>query len=209
MLSHISISEVRNHYLDRKRTHSKLLRLFKHKQIKDYVYLALGITDNTGNYSADEHSLGPRILNENSIDRVYQLATELYSCQSPNHLPNIIYKSKLPFLKISVGSEMAMMLRPNDFWVGNVRTIWANLWIKHNFDYDKADEELKLYRDSDRTSAMDYQIWRDIYLSLQHTLDYLSTEGNKEAKKNKIKPGKLKYLWGDAIASSLYADEYD
>ncbi len=204
MLSNVSIREIKEHYLARERTHKQLLNFFGQKQIEKYARLAIGLTENTGNYSACEHTLGPRILKENTVDRIFTLAEELFACKTANHIPNIIYKFKLPYLKISVGSEMAMMLRPTDFWVGNVRTIWTQLLMKHRCNYNKANEELELYRDSDRSSEMDYEIWRDIYLSLQQSLDDLVKLGNEKAEKNKIEPGALKYLWADAIASALY-----
>lgn len=204
MLSHVSIEEIKEHYLVRELTHKELVNLFRTKQIDKYARLAIGVAKSTGNYSAYEHGLGPDILAENTVDRLFNLAEELFACKSANHIPNIIYKFKLPYLKISVGSEMAMMLRPNDFWVGNVRTIWSHLLIKHHRDYSRANEELELYKDSDRTSEMDYQIWRDIYLSLQPSLDELINMGNEKAAQSNIKPGSLKYMWADAIASALY-----
>ncbi len=204
MLSHVSIEEIKEHYLTRELTHKELLNLFKTKQLEKYARLAIGITKSTGNYSAHEHALGPNILEENTAERIFNLAEELFACKSANHIPNIIYKFKLSYLKISVGSEMAMMLRPNVFWVGNVRTIWTQLLTKHNCNYNRANEELELYKDSDRTSEMDYQIWRDIYLSLQKSLDELIKLGNEKAAQQNVKPGSLKYLWADAIASALY-----
>jgi len=206
---HISISDVKSHYRSRKAIHSELVGLLQAQKANEYVKLALGITNSHGNYSADEHKLGPRILaeNTNAITRVFCLGQRLIECHSVSDIPTIIYSAQLSSLKIGVGSEMALMIRPNDFWVGNVRTIWAHLLIKHNWDFDIANEELSLYRDADSSSEMSYHIWKEIYLSMKSNLTVLINLGSEYAKKEGIKPGKLKYLWADAIANALY--EYD
>ncbi len=204
MLAHLSMSEVKDHYGKREVTHKRLITLFTQRNVDEYARLAVGLTDAAGNYSAHEHNLGPRILSENTVKSIFDLAEELFACKSVNHIPNIVYKHRLPYLKISVGSEMALMLRPNDFWVGNVRTIWSQLLIKHNLNYRRANEELSLYKDSERSSEMDYQIWRDIYLSLGDSLAYLAEIGNKKTNEDGVEPGRLKYLWADAIANALF-----
>jgi hypothetical protein len=170
------------------------------------VRLALGMTNAHGNYSANEHGLGPRILNENRkpIERVFNLGLELFSCQSVDEVPKFIYSADISSLKIGVGTEMALMLRPNKFWVCNVRSVWAYLLIKHDWDRDKADEERSLYRSGDPSSEMSYDIWKEIYRIMGPCLDKLIIKGNRYANEEGIKPGKLKYLWADAIANALY-----
>jgi hypothetical protein len=208
-ISHISIQDVQNHYRSREAIHKDLLGLMQAQRKDAYVKLALGITNSLGNYSADEHKLGPRILvqNTNATNRVFNLGQALLSCLSVQDIPSTVYNAQMSQLKISVGSEMALMLRPDDFWVGNVRTIWAYLLIKHNWDYNIANEELELYRDDDISSEMAYQKWKAIYLSMRTNLDILVNLGNQYAVQERIKPGNLKYLWVDAIANALY--EYD
>lgn len=208
-IEHISMEDVRSHYDDRVEIHNILVKLLNNGKVQEYVNLALGIENSRGNYSADEHKLGPQILSENTIAAVFRLAKKLYACHSVTHIPKTIYESNLAYLKIGVGSEMAAMLRPDRFWVGNVRTIWTHLLIKHGWDYSKADEELELYRDDDISSKMAYQIWRDIYLSMEPNLDTLIKIGNEYASKTGVKVGKLKYLWADAIANALYEREND
>jgi hypothetical protein len=97
-----------------------------------------------------------------------------------------------------------MMLKPSEFWVANVRTIWAHLLIKHGDNYNYANEELTLYRDQERGSEMDYQIWSDIHNSLETSQTRLHDLGIVEAEKQKVNVGKLKYLWADAIANEIY-----
>jgi len=169
-----------------------------------YVRLALGITDANANYSAAEHNLGPKILSESTPERVFELAQALDACKKKSHVPDIIYRHGILYLKISVGSEMAMMLRPDDFWVGNVRTIWAHLLLKHKWNYDRANEELELYKDSDRDSEMDYRVWRDLYLATESSLATLVSLSNIEAQRQSVVPGRYKFLWADAIANGLY-----
>lgn len=167
-----------------------------------------------GNYSASDpqKDLRPFILSENSPTMIFNLARDFIDkrkCNSANDVINLIYNEhNLKYIKVSVGSEIAMMLRPNRFWVGNVRTNWAHLLIKHGDDYELANEELELYRDEDRTSEMDYQIWAAIYPQLEVSLTRLANLGIDEAKKQKTKLPKEKnrrsYLWADAIANALY-----
>jgi hypothetical protein len=203
-IEHISMVDVRSHYDDRVEVHKILKNRLLSGNRRGYVNLALGIEDPTGNFSADEHKLGPRILSENTSSSVFRLAEKLFSCHSVTHIPKTIYESNLRYLKIGIGSEMATMLKPDSFWVGNVRTIWTHLLIKHEWDNDKADEELELYRDDNISSEMAYQIWRDIYLSMEPNLNKLIEIGNKYALQSRVKSGKLRYLWADAIANSLY-----
>ncbi len=204
MIDKLNFIEVKQHYNQREEMHEQLRQDFQVGNINSYVENALGILDGRGNYSASEHGLGSLILSETSSSRVFQLAKDLDGCIKTSHIPTIIYKSNISYLKISVGSEMAMMLRPNDFWVGNVRTIWAHLLVKHDWKKLKANEELNLYKDNDRTSEMEYRVWRDLYLSAETNLSKIAELGTETAKKQKISHGKFKFLWADAIASYLY-----
>lgn len=205
MLSGIDMRNAYDVYLQRQEMHEAILESFKNEQLEDYLEMALGLTENgNGNYSAAEHQLGWRILDENSHQAIFELAKQLYTCSSPCKIPDVIYARDLKYLKISVGSEIAMMLRSNDFWVANVRTVWAHILIKHGDNYEKANEELMLYKDQDRTSEMDYQIWAEIYRTLETVLVRLHDLGVEEARRQSVEPGELKFLWADAIANELY-----
>ena len=204
----IDMHDVKKHYVHRKNVSQKLRRLLKNRKKKKYAELAVGITDPLGNYSAHEHQLGPSILANSSISSVFALATRMASEElKVTHLPKIVYGANLPYLKISVGSEMASLLQPNRFWVGNVRTIWAHLVMKHEGDWKKANEELKLYRTDDASSEMHYPIWRDIYLSMAPSLEDIKSISDSWAEEQEIKPGKLKYIWIDAVCNALYECE--
>ena len=204
----IDMHDVKQHYMHRKNVSQKLKRFLKNRKNREYVELAVGITDPIANYSAHEHQLGPRILENNSISSVFALAMRMASEElEATHLPKIIYDANLPYLKISVGSEMASLLQPNRFWVGNTRTIWAHLVIKHKGDWKIANEELKLYHEDDASSEMHYSIWRDIYLSMSCNLEVIGDISDSWAEEQKINPGKLKYIWIDAVCNALYECE--
>ena len=134
-LNDMDMAEVRDHYLMRERLHRRLRQLFEAGDLHEYVRLALGITEGPGNYSASEHVMGPRILAATGAEQdVFDLATAIEACVAVNRLPTVIYERNIANLKISVGSEMAMMLRPDVFWVGNKRTIWSHLLVSQRMN---------------------------------------------------------------------------
>lgn len=61
-LNDLNMAEVRDHYMMRERLHRMLRGLFEAGHVREYVRLALGITEGPGNYRASEHIMGPRIL---------------------------------------------------------------------------------------------------------------------------------------------------
>jgi hypothetical protein len=127
-------------------------------------------------------------------------------CADPKQVVDTIYAARIPYLKIGVGSEIAMMVRPEAFWVANTRSIWAHLVLKHGFSYGRANEELRLYRDPERTSEMDYRLWKAIYLVMAPDLIRLGELGDSEAERQGVAPGKKRNIWYDAIANELYED---
>jgi hypothetical protein len=203
----LNFRTVKKNYKYRKNTHKNLVKSLKRKEYDKYVLLAVGIQDDAGNFSASEHHLGEPILAHNSTDNIIELANNFYSKEyKASELPELIYKkAQLPYLKISIGTEMAMMLRPKKYWVGNVRTIWSHLVIKHNGDIDRANEELELYRDNEESSEMYYLKWQEIYRVMNSNLNTIEEISLKLAKKQKIKPGKIKYLWIDAVCNEMYS----
>jgi hypothetical protein len=204
----VDMRSVKEHYARRKAVSEKLSQQLAVRSESEYVKLAVGVSDSLANYSANEHQLGPRILESNSIGAVFDLAQKLADPKlKVTHLPKTIYDANLPYLKIGVGSEIACLLQPKRFWVGNVRTIWSHLVIKHKGDWEKANEELALYRVGDVSSEMNYLIWRDIYLSMESSLDVIGRIAEIWAQEQNVKPGKLKYIWIDALCSALYEHE--
>ncbi len=208
MLSDIDMDTVFAHYQQRLVAHQELTQCFQAHNVQNYVNLALGITSPEGNYSAAEYQLGPMVLANNSAQSVYNLAIQLDALTDSHHVPLTIYQANMPYLRISLGSEIAMMLNPDKYWVGNVRTIYSHLLLKHNGNQSVADEELQLYREPDgcRPSEMEYLIWRDLYLSLETSLKSIAKMGDEEATKQGVSSGQLKYMWADAICSILYSN---
>lgn len=201
----IDLAQVREHYDRRCSAANDIKRLLNENSVTDFVDLALGISNPIGNYSANEHELGPQVLNNNSPESVFRLASQLNSPGlNVNHLPRTIYDSNISYLKIGVGSEIACLLQPKRFWVCNVRTLWSHLVIKHKGDWEKANEELDLYRIGDVSSEMNYQIWRDIYLSMSETLSEINRVSLIWSQEQQVQSGDLQYLWIDALCNALY-----
>ncbi|MCX7099728.1 MAG: hypothetical protein NTV43_17690 [Methylococcales bacterium] len=203
-LLQIDMHEVRNHYLARHKVSKKIRVLVESKRVDAFVQLALGISDVQGNYSASDHALGPRILSSSSAQSVFSLSARIAECADSRTMLNEVYSANIPYLKVSVGSEIAMLLNPSLFWVANTRTVWAHLLIKHGFNYDIANEELSLYRDQDSSSEMEYKKWREIYTLMKPNLIKLGELGDEEAKRNDVEPGKIRSIWFDALSNALY-----
>ncbi len=207
LLDQLDWESVRGHYDLRFETHEELRLRHKRNQIAEFSALALGIENPAGNYSADEHGLGPKIMSENDnaeVD-VHALAGSLLNCASPRQVPVTIKAARIRYLSIGVGSELSCMIDPVRFWVANTRTIWTHLVIKHKENYNLADEELRLYRQADASSEMAYQIWAAIHKDVGPSMAQLATRTLPMAQGAGINPGPLPYLWGDAVASFLYS----
>jgi hypothetical protein len=190
--------------LARKSAHLRLRELYDAEQVHDFAQLALGISAPAGNYSAAEHGMGPVILAEGTDRDIFDLATAIEACPNVNHLPRVIYDRAIRGLKISIGSEIAMMLRPKRHWVGNVRTIWSHLVIKHQMNERRANQELELYYDGERESEMTYEICRDVYLRMEPDIRTLGRMASEAAEAQGVRPGRLRYMWPDAVASFMF-----
>ncbi len=85
-------SEVRAQYDNRVEIHRQLLRLYQSQNRTEFVDLLLGISDPTGNDSADEHRLGPQILpgNARAVDQVAALAQKFMNLSTANTIPDLI-----------------------------------------------------------------------------------------------------------------------
>lgn len=201
----IDLYEVRRSYKARGKISKKLRSLLTSRHNSEYVELAVGASNDYGNFSAAEHGLGPRILESNTVDSIVNLALQLSAKGLTAEIAaEKIYIANLSYLKIGVGSEMACMLQPNNLWVGNVRTIWCHLVVKHKGDWELANAELGLYRNDDISSEMHYKAWKEIYVSMESRLNWIYKRSLVWAEEQDVKPGKKKYLWVDAICSHLY-----
>ena len=119
-LNTLIMQDVRTHYLRRISVGEELRRLLKAGSVETYVEQALGISASDGNYSASEHGLGDRILLGRTSQPIFALGSRLADCLTATAMLDSIYAASIPWLKVSVGSEMAMMLKPSTFWVGFV-----------------------------------------------------------------------------------------
>jgi hypothetical protein len=198
ILDLVNWADVRQHYDVRVGVSNTLMGLYKQNAVEQFAKLALGFPENEdGNYSAAEHRLGPKILcpdyNRNAEQNVFNLAGEFISLTDARRVPNLIAKANLKYLKIGVGSEISCMVNPEVCWV-----------IMHNDSIQKADEHLKLYREADGTSEMEYQAWEAIHAELRVALTRIAEDGQATAKRKNVVPGNITYIWADAIASALY-----
>lgn len=198
--------QVLKNYFYRKRIGQQLRDLLLHGSASQFAELALGIVNPTGNYSAAEHQLGPKILSQRSSTIIRDLASRIRKSTTAMTMLDEVYQANIPWLKVGVGSEMAMLLKPREFWVANTRTVWAHLLLKHKFDLARANEALQLYRSGDQNSEMAYRIWKAIYLEIGSSVIGLTERGNVEARSQGVKPGERQNLWFDAIANSLYEE---
>jgi len=207
VLSGLDWSEVRAHYDERVGVHKELLNLLKSGPTDRFAKLLLGISDPNGNYSAAEHGLGPKILssNRNAPPRVADLAARFRLVSKAREVPPLIHAADLSYLAIGVGSEASCMMNPKVCWVANTRSIWTHLVIKHADDVEKANEELKLYRDTNPSSEMAYAIWTEIHRLLETSMTRVAEDGARLAARDGVKAGVITFLWADAISSALYA----
>lgn len=132
--------EVRSHYDNRVEIHRELLRRYRSNNVGSLADLLLGISDPTGNYSANDHKLGPQIIagNSNAKAQVVALGRRFIDLTSARTVPELIRNAALRYLKIGVGSEASCMVNPKVCWVANTRTIWTHLVIKHADDFARA-----------------------------------------------------------------------
>lgn len=197
---------IRRHYDDRIKQSRNLREFAAASNIQGLVELALGMEGKeTGNYSASEHYLGPRILasNRNALGRVYELATKLMLLDDAKAVPYLVRGAQLKYLQIAFGSEISCMINPEVCWVCNTRTIWVHL--ANTQSIRKAEEALQLFREGGSDSEMAYESWTDAFHpELSPSLLAVADEGATIARKAGEMPGEIRYLWADAIASAAY-----
>lgn len=204
LLQQLDYEYVHENDHERRRVHRLMNRYLKGGQIKPFVELALAIDEKFGNFSAHDHGLGPLILAHNRAERVADLAHEFMKCSRGDEVPEIIRNADISYLKIGVGTEMSCLLRPRDFWVTNVRTIWAHLVVQHSGNVPRANDALALYRDSERESEMEYQIWGVLHRDLAPSMRTIAAEGSKAAVAAEFVGADSDYLWADSVANALY-----
>jgi hypothetical protein len=206
VLDELNWVEVKEQYDVRMGVRARLDRHFSATDYRNFFDLALGISDSAGNYSAVEHNLGPQVraANPDSDQQVSRLAGSFRQLSSAREVPELIRNAQIRYLSIGVGSELSCLMNPTVCWVANTRTIWTDLVVKHADDFNRANEQLDLYRTADVDSEMDYAAWSGIHAELDVALTRISEEGSQLARTASVKPGSIKYLWADAIANAVY-----
>jgi|GEM_PF-4299348 len=208
MLSHISIKQVEKHLKNRLSTHEFLCDLLEKNKIEEFVNIAIGIDENitNGNYSASEHNLGEKIIgnNTNVYNRIFSFAQSIYQSQQKINIPKTIRSLGLSYLKISVGSEIATMLKPDTYWIANIRTLWTQAYLNNNFRINDANEYIKIFLTQPNSDDIrdDYPMWLSLYPSLETSLREIARIGDQSAQKN-LSTNAI-FLWADAICSELY-----
>lgn len=216
MIDRLDFPVVKNRYMVREQLHRQLQTLLGNQAIEAFVNLALGISDRNANYSASEPRpggpLGPIILAHSNPDVIFRLSQALDVCDK-REIPTIIYNRNIHYLKISVGSEISMMLRPDEFWVGNIRTFWTHILVKNQWNARIANEALQLLNQPvekrkhvvERNEArLEFHLWRGLYLDVEESLLEVARIGSEVARLKGIEPGENRFMWADAIATSLY-----
>jgi hypothetical protein len=205
ILHDLNWTEIKAHYRNRVNETKNLRDLYEAKNVSEFAYLALGMTTPSGNYSASEHGLGPKIIesNPNARGRIYSLAGKFTLLENASTVPKLIREENLKYLRIGVGSELSCMMNPTVCWVCNKRTIW--LYLAQTQGLRKANEALQLFNEHDADSPIAYESWQDAYHpELGPELRRVAKEGAEAAMNRGVDPGDVPYLWADAIASTAF-----
>ena len=71
-------------------------------------------------------------------------------------------------------------------------------------NFQEADVALRAFREGDRTSEMRYDEWTDMHRILQTSMTQIAVDGATQATAAGVTPGRVRYVWADAIANHLY-----
>ena len=204
-LNALDYNDVLSHYDARVKISETLQDLLKNGDKDKYSMLALGVSDPYGNYSASQHGLGEKILSATSTNKIFELAENLNLAKTGEDVRRIISSSNIQNIKISVGTEMAMLLQPSVHWLANSRSIWAYL-LEIKGDVNVANEALELYLSGSDESQMKYLIWSQIHKEMEKPLRAIANQGISSASISVV-PNNVNsniFIWADAIANALY-----
>ncbi|MBV8810314.1 MAG: hypothetical protein JO033_16720, partial [Acidobacteriaceae bacterium] len=114
VLESLDWEAVRVQYDTREHTHAELLNLYRNGTFSKFIPLLLGISDPSGNYSAAEHGIGPKVLAENQDveKRILALVGEFLEVTNGHDVPLLIRQAHLKYFQIGVGSEASCMVNP-------------------------------------------------------------------------------------------------
>ena len=204
-------TDIVEHFRQRYSTHRKLRRLLKDGMDADYVQLALGLSDQVGNYSASEHAvhLGHKILERTGATCIAMFARNFLLRGSCRELPDAVQREDIPYLKTSIGSEMMCLLRPESCWVTNKRTVYVYFLYRNDDDWEKAADAIEAITSSGDIGDT-YDAWSSIHPEIVHPLLALAEAGTTECRNVLQRAGltrhtaEARFLWADAISSMVY-----
>ena len=201
--NYIDFRAVHDEYDRRLAIGREMNRLLEKRDARGFAGLALGIRDGAANYAASTHQLGPKILRAGRESRVVDLAGRLKDAENAEAVLLAIRSAGIPWLKIGVGSEMAMMLSPERHWAVNIRTVcWHQLTIDGDNWKSLADQKELYARGLE--SEIDYSLWESLFPELRGSLRRLYKLGSMAARRTGPDPGDKTYLWADALASRMF-----
>ena len=201
-IAKVNFESVYDHYTARIDARNTILTLFKKAiTIEDKKYLAeyiLSIHNLHANYSAHRYGGGKIILssNPNAHHRLLLFVNSLMTSEEKELIKRIKECGMLN-LAISIGSEIACMLRPDYWWVTNRRTVWAKTLVDTG-NSDMAYELIRMYQ-----QEVKYTLHPDVKLGLIKLMSYIK-EDNLPKDLNQYF-----YLFADCVANDLYIQYVD
>jgi hypothetical protein len=113
------------------------------EKVPELVRLALGMADPGGPSGEAEHKIGTIPASGASAEQVvFDLANAIEDCPATSRLSTVSYEQSIPNLKLGVGSEIAMMLKPTITGVGDKRTGLSHLPFLHRLNQSRANGAL-------------------------------------------------------------------
>jgi hypothetical protein len=206
LLKSLDWEEVASFYTMRVDLHRTAIALMNENRTEEFARLALGISDPAGNFSASRHRLGRLVLarNNNAAGQVFKLARRLREEEIGWRAPEVIYAAAISYAKISVGSEIGLLVNPERMWVTNERSVWASLVVKHDGNMDLVDSEYELYVNDDPNSEMHYSNWAALHAELVGTSMVSLLEKARQSGVSLPSDGETDFLLADSIASFMY-----
>jgi hypothetical protein len=201
------LDEIIAHYENRCAFSNRLNGLFdQHDKNPSFVEakfldLALGFVDPVGNDVAVRYKLGEKIRSApDAARRIFKFAKHIRDERpKPQAIIEHITRSNIKYFGLSVGSELAMMLCPNDYWAVNLFIMWACEYGKH-CTTERANQILDQHHESyGNRASFGYHCadFENVYPKLKRHLDKIGTFV-------KAPPNAFRNIWNDAVAIALF-----
>jgi hypothetical protein len=207
-LNNVNFASVREHYDDRMALSHTLGKYQRQGDVNRYAHLAVGATDPQGNHSASEHGLSGAILTYVTNQQIFDLGTALLQATNGNIL-GTIFNADIKNVKASVGTEMGMMLRPNQLYCTNARSVFGARSVQNGIE--NALDIINTYKELGKTGEGPEDqrgIWAPFHEEVGPNLVSLVNLANPRSLEQGIAPGDNVYLWADSISNELYNEFY-